>query len=76
MAEMMALWRSSIATRRFVKLIHLSGYEKKYRKGNGFPFYLSPDPLLRILPYLRASNNPPPPGVGGAGGVSGSPWRA
>lgn len=27
-------------------------------------FYLSPDPLPPALPFLRASNNPPPPGRG------------
>ena len=30
-------------------------------------FYLSPDPLLRALPYLRTSINPPPPGRGRSG---------
>ena len=33
-------------------------------ENKGKPFHLSPDPLLRVLPRLRASYNPPPPGRG------------
>lgn len=36
----------------------------------GFLFYLSPDPLLRALSNLRASNVPPPPGRGRRGRLS------
>lgn len=36
----------------------------------GFLFYLSPDPLLRVLSNLRASNVPPPPGRGRRGRLS------
>lgn len=30
-------------------------------------FCLSPDPLLRAFPHLRALNSPPPPGGGRSG---------
>ena len=35
-----------------------------YCRYEGIFFLISPDPLLRALPYLLASNNPPPPGRG------------
>ena len=38
-----------------------STYRCRYR---GSPFLISPDPLLPALPYLLASNVPPPPGRG------------
>ena len=40
----------------------LPKYEKGYHKGNGFPFYLSPDHLLPALPHSQISYSPPPPG--------------
>lgn len=44
------------------------------REEQTIPFsHLSPDPLSPILSHPSASYNPPPPGVGRAGGEAGSP---
>ena len=68
-AEDLASWRSSISMRRLAKLIHLCGYEKEYRKGNDFLFFIfRPTPSCRFSLISNPHIVPRPRAEGGASG--------
>lgn len=67
-------WIINIITCHSMKLNH--SYKTGIPQGARVSFYLSPDPLLPVLPHPQSSNTPPPPGVGCAGVMNSSPGRA